>query len=52
MKLAQEKAKETLGGYHTYVDGQIDRPLFNSETVEYDSEKIKEEIKEEIKTEE
>lgn len=37
-KIAMEKEKQRLGGYHTYLDNTIDRPLLNAETVEYDSE--------------
>lgn len=32
MRLAKEKAKEEFSKYHTYEDGQIDRPLLTTET--------------------
>ena len=38
MKLAQNKAKERLSEYHTYLDGKVDRPLFNSDTIELDKQ--------------
>ena len=33
-RVAADRATEKLGEYHTYVDGQVDKPLFNAETVE------------------
>ena len=34
MKIAKDRASTKLGAYHTYIDGGIDRPLLNAETVE------------------
>jgi len=36
MRLAKDKVAKDLGKYHTYVDGTVDRPLLNSETVMYE----------------
>jgi 5-hydroxyisourate hydrolase-like protein (transthyretin family) len=36
MRLAKDKVAKDLGKYHTYVDGTIDRPLLNSETVMFE----------------
>lgn len=33
-RVAAEKAREDLSKYHAYEDGEVDKPLFNSETVE------------------
>jgi hypothetical protein len=37
-KLAKDKKAKELGEYHTYIDGKIDRPLLNAETVLQDEE--------------
>jgi hypothetical protein len=34
MRLAKEEARKRMSEYHTYVDGKIDRPLLNTDTVE------------------
>jgi len=33
IKVAVDKEYKRLGGYHEYVDGEVDRPILNSETV-------------------
>tara|TARA_R110002020_G_scaffold367868_3_gene579775 strand:- start:1498 stop:2274 length:777 start_codon:yes stop_codon:yes gene_type:complete len=35
---AADKAEERLGDYHRFEDGEVDRPLLNSETVKDDDE--------------
>lgn len=37
MRMAAEKEKERLSGYHTYADGNVDRPFLNSDTVGLES---------------
>lgn len=37
-KMAKNQAYKRLSQYHTYVDGKIDRPILNSETVEMEEE--------------
>lgn len=34
MRLAMEKERERLSQYHTYIDGNVDTPLFNHEVAE------------------
>jgi len=36
MKLAKDNAAEKLGELHTFIDGRVDRPLLNSDTVDED----------------
>jgi len=38
MRLAKDNAAKKLSEYHTYIDGRIDRPLLNSDTVNLDNE--------------
>ena len=44
-KIAMTKEQERLGEYHTYLDGALDRPLLNHETVVYDEKEIIDEQK-------
>jgi hypothetical protein len=37
MKLASEAARKKLSENHTYLDGKVDQPLFNSETAKLNS---------------
>ena len=37
LKLAKEKEKERLSDYHTYIDGSVDQPFLNHETVKEDN---------------
>ena len=33
MKIAKDKSREKLGTFHTFIDGSIDRPLLNADTI-------------------
>lgn len=37
MRLAIEKERERLSTYHSYLDGQVDQPILNSDTVKEDN---------------
>ena len=34
MKIAKDKARDRLSEYHTFVDGKIDQPIFNADTID------------------
>jgi hypothetical protein len=37
-RMAKDEAFKKFGKYHTYGDGQVDRPLLNADTIEFDGD--------------